>query len=119
MFTREFLFCIRQKALRRGVWYKILDDVERGILSLTVKIVDKVKSPTLGFTLVRILKKLSNALRSGFEKQMEHGKKQAMQIAAQAMSWGNENAERWASDDDFIRYLTLLKIRTALITRVY
>ena len=35
---------LRLRAVRRGVWYRVLDRVERGIISLTVDIVDRVKS---------------------------------------------------------------------------
>ena len=35
---------LRSRAKRRGVWYRVLDRVERGIISLTVDIVDRVKS---------------------------------------------------------------------------
>ena len=34
---------LRLRAVRRGVWYRVLDRVERGIISLTVDIVDRVK----------------------------------------------------------------------------
>jgi len=71
LYTREFLVEIRRKALRRDVWFKALDRVERGILSLTARVVDRVKSVALGVELVKMIKKLRDALRSGFVRRME------------------------------------------------
>ena len=34
---------LRLRAVRRGVWYMVLDRVERGIISLTIDTVDRVK----------------------------------------------------------------------------
>jgi len=107
MFTREFLLSYKRKALRRGVWFCALDRVERGILSLTARVVERVESVVLGLTLVKIIKKLRDALKSGFVKRWEFGMKRAWSIAVQAVAWGYVGARSWASDDDFIRYLAL------------
>jgi len=48
MFTAEFLSDMRKRALRKGVWYRTLDRVERGIVSLIVRIVDRVERKLLG-----------------------------------------------------------------------
>ena len=107
MFTREFILSMKRKALRRGVWFNALDHVERSILSLTARVVERVVSVKLGVILVRILRKLRDALNGAFIKRVELGIMMARRIAAQAVAWGYHEAESWASDDDFIRYLTL------------
>ncbi|MFX0206999.1 MAG: hypothetical protein ACFFDT_13510, partial [Candidatus Hodarchaeota archaeon] len=111
MLTGRFLSEARRKALRGGVWFKALDRVERGILSLAARVVDRVESAVLGVELVKILGKLRDALKGGFVRRMEeYGVYQAEKLAAQAIVWGYENAGSWASNFDFIRYLTLIDV---------
>jgi len=111
MFPREFLLGYKRKALRRGVWFLALDRVERGILSLTVRVVERVKSVVLGLTLVKIIKKLRDALKSGFVRRMEEfGLRRAREVAGQAVEWGSKVAKVWASDLGFVRYLTLVDV---------
>jgi predicted DNA-binding protein (UPF0278 family) len=102
---------IRQKALRRGVWFKALDRIERGILSLTARIVYRVESVVLGIELAKIVRKLRDALKSGFVKRMEEfGLSFARRLAKQAVAWGYGGARSWASDLGFIRYLTSINL---------
>jgi len=113
MFTSKFLFEVRRKALRGRVWFKALDNVERGILSLAARVVDEVRSVVLGVELVKILKKLRDALKSGFVRRMEdYGIKRARKLAAQAVEWGYHSARAWASDFGFVRYVTLLDVNS-------
>ncbi len=107
MFTREFIHSMKRKALRRGVWFTALNQLERGILSLTARVVERVVSVKLGIILVKIFSKLRDAFNGAFIKRIELGIILARRIAAQAVVWGYHEAERWASDDDFIRYLTV------------
>jgi len=111
VFTSGFLVEVRRKALRRGVWYRALDRVERGILSLTVRVTDRVESAVLGIELVKILGKLRDALKSGFVRRMEeYGFRRAREVAGQAVEWGYGAASVWASDWGFVRYLTLMDV---------
>ena len=112
MFTSEFILSMKRRALRRGIWYRVLDHVERGILSLTARIVDRVESVVLGVTLVKIFRKLRDALKSEVVKQMEFSINRARKIAEQAVAWGYRGAESWATDNDFIRYILSLKINS-------
>lgn len=109
MFTRDFLAGVRRKALRRKVWYNALDRVERGILSLTSQLVDRVESRVLGVEIVKILAKLRDAMKSDFVRLVEgYGVKMAKKISVQALEWGNMLAEAWSYDFGFARYLALL-----------
>jgi len=109
MFTRGFLAGVRRKALRRRVWYSALDRVERGILSLTSRIVDRVESRVLGVMLVKIIVKLKEALKSPFVKRMEtYGVDMAGKLAEQAVEWGYGDVRGWVMDMGFSGYLTLL-----------
>jgi len=109
MFTRDFLVGVRRKALRRKVWYSALDRVERGILSLTSQIVDRVESRVLGVELVKILAKLRDALKGELVRRMEeYGYERAKEIAGTAVEWGNRAAKGWASEITLVRYLSVM-----------
>jgi len=111
MFTRDFLEGVRRKALRRKVWYNALDRVERGILSLTSQIVDRVESRVLGVELVKILAKLRDAMKSAFTRHVEsYGFKRVVQLVEQAKAMRCERALEWLHDMCFIRYLAFIDI---------
>jgi len=111
MFTRSFLRDVRRKALRRGVWYSALDRVERGIIVLTSRVVDVVRSVKLGVEIVMILAKLREAFKSRFVRHMEsYGLEEARKVAGQAAAFGNEEAEAWIYDFSFARYLTFMDL---------
>jgi len=102
------------KAIRKNIWFKSLDRVERGILTLTIRLNKKIRSYVLGVELVKILTKIKDALESGFVKQVnEYGLNRVSRISSFAMTWGNISASKWVNDLNFARYLTLLKTNTA------
>jgi len=94
------------------VWYRALDRLERGILSLAAQVVDRVDSELLGVELVKIVKKLSDAMRSGFAKCIEEfGVPRARIITSQAaVVFGDVRAFEWISDFGFVRYLAFSKL---------
>jgi hypothetical protein len=109
MFTGQFLSNVRNRALRRGVWFKALDNLERGVLTLASRVVDRVESAVLGTEIVKILRKLTEAMKSGFVRRMEeYGFEQALKMVNKAVEWGNVLAPDWSSDLGFVRYLTVL-----------
>ena len=115
MFTSSFLVEMRRKAIRRGVWFRALDRLERGILSLASQVVDKVESAVLGVELVKILRKLNDAMRSGFARRMESfGFRRAREVAGQAVTWGCVGARSWAGDLGFVRYLTFVEVNAPI-----
>jgi len=97
--------------MRHGVWYKALSQVERALLDLTVKVVDRVESVVLGVELVKILVKLRNAAKGGFIRRMEeYGVLQARRISSKAVEWGHKIAASWSTNIGFIRYLTIMDV---------
>ena len=111
MFTGRFLSSVRGKAIRRGVWFRALDSLERGVLTLASRIVDRVESAVLGVEIVKILRKLSDAMKSGFAKRMEeYGFGQALKMSGIAVEWGHAMAVEWSSDLGYVRYLTVLDL---------
>ena len=58
MVSRDYLKEVRYAALRKRVWYRVLDRVERGIFNLTISVVERVQSEVLATEIVKILAKL-------------------------------------------------------------
>ena len=111
MFTRDFLISVKRKALRKGVWYSSLDGIERGILSLATRVVERVDSAVLGVELVKIIAKLRDDFKSEFVKRMEtFGFRKVKKIVGMARLWGNDAAGLWGQDVGFMRCLTAMSM---------
>lgn len=111
MFNRQHLASIRNKALRKGVWYSTLDRVERGIVSLTARLIDRVESEILGVELVKILAKLVKALKSGFVRHMEmFGLGRVFELSYLAVEWGSLVAKVWSLDMGFVGYVSMMDL---------
>jgi len=110
-FDPSYLMKIRKEAMRNKVWFKSLSRLERSILALASKCVDKPKSPTLIDILAKIVVKVKKALMSPFFRLIEQiGRPLAKKISKIAKGWGNKNADSWAKDEKFIKYLTVIEI---------
>ncbi len=111
MFTKKFLIEKRNHAFRRGVWYKILDKNERNIMNLTIHVVDRVKSTLLGLVILKIIKKLKDALMNSFVMKMKRfGVRRVQKLIDMAVDWHNEAARDWVSDSGFVKYVTMTEI---------
>jgi hypothetical protein len=120
LFTREFLSEVRRQALRRRVWYSALDGLERGILSISAKIIDGVTSSLLSVQLVRIIAKLRDACMSGFDRHLERfGVERVRVVQAEAICLGYIGAAALSSDLGFIRYLMFLDYNQPIGWRIY
>ena len=116
MLTPIKLTSLKQRALRKRVWFKILDRAERAIVDLTIRIVKKIRSSTLKEMLVTISGKLMEAMESQVARSTETiGRPLAQKIASLAVSWGNHAALKWPKDSSFTRYLTIMEINTPRI----
>ncbi len=112
--TRIFLKALRGKALRRRIWFKSLNSLERGIFNLTCIVVDRVKSPRLGETLLGIVVKLRNALKNKFAKLVETlGVTRAWEVAECAVGWGYGDARAWRRDAAFARYFAVMEFNVS------
>jgi len=110
MYTAVFLNHLRRRAVRAGVWFKALDNLERGIMMLTSRVVRRVRSQRLAVILMEIVKKLRDALEGGLARSLARAISRSIRIAHFAVSWGYKGAAHWAWDDGFIRYLTALDL---------
>jgi capsid protein len=106
--TREALAKLRLKALRRGVWFRDLKQSERKLLSLTIRVVQRVHSFILAKLVSRIVGKLCEAMESRIFRLMRtEGRTLAEKISKIGQAWGNRAAKSWAKDHGFMQYLVV------------
>src|SRR2546425_11787664 len=90
---------LKTRALRKRVWFRVLDRVERGLLDLTIRWVDDVRSGRLTETLLRILVKLARAMEQGMARVLAVGRELALRASLLAVRWGNVDAYSWRFDE--------------------
>ena len=106
--SQDYLRAVRLAALRKRVWYRVLDRIERGIFNLTIDIVEKVQSSVLAVELVKILAKLRDASKSAFTRHVEsYGYLKLREIVRQADALGCEGACGWLMDLGFAEWFAL------------
>lgn len=107
--TRSVLARIRIRAVRRGLWFRVLNSLERASIDLTMRVVEKVRSSVLTEMLTSIVKKLLEAMESKVARMMkEVGSNLVQRTSRIAQGWGNRSAGRWPKDVGFVRYLTIM-----------
>lgn len=106
MLSRQGLTKIKTRALRRKVWFKALSRVERGIIDLTIRCVERIRSHALMKTVLAIVDKLLRTLEENYLKKVERiGREIAHKICEIALKWGNLHALVWKHDINFVRFL--------------
>lgn len=116
--TRGELAKIKSKAIRRGVWFKVLSGAERAYMGLTIRVVERVRSFLLAKVLTSILKKLLSAMESWVVCLIgEVGRSLAQKLSRIAQKWGNKPAVKWADDHGFIQYLAVNYMSTPEMLR--
>jgi len=106
LLTRQSLIKARVRAVRQKVWFKALSRVERNILDLTIRCVERVRSRILARIVSNILAKILKTLEPSFlEAAMRIGREIADEVCGIAEKWGNSNALRWKHDLGFARFL--------------
>lgn len=103
----------RHAAFRRGVWFRVLSRIERGVVDLTLRYVDDIKSIKLAKVLTAIMEKLQQATENMANRLVRLiGVPLAQKASGIAVTWGNLSAEAWANDRDFARYLAFTFTKT-------
>ena len=109
MLGRDFLHDIRRRAMRRGIWYRVLSDLDRGILNLSAVLLDDVRSVTLRVQIVSILAKLRDAFKSPFVRYVEkHGRERLRNVVECAIKFDYRDVESLRGDKGFMEYLMFL-----------
>ncbi len=99
--TRGLLMRFKTRAMRQGAWFNVLESQERGLVDVTVRWVDRVRSHGMARILLQILLKLVKAMESRSVTMREKGRKMALRISELAVAWGNQLAWNWRVDDGF------------------
>jgi hypothetical protein len=107
MFFRGELISIKLKALQRGIWFRMLDRVERALIDLTIRVVDVVRSDRLARILSNAIGKLREAMKGMMDRVREIGHLLAEELSMVAKAWGNLRAKEWAKDEFYAIYLGL------------
>jgi len=117
LLTRQGLMRIKTKALRQHVWFKTISRVERGIIDLTIRCVERIRSPVLAGIISEVIRKISMTIGESFLEMVNKvGGAVAEKISAIAERWGNENASSWKHDPGFIRFLGVASINNEVTT---
>ena len=96
---------LKTRGLRRRLWYSTLSRMERGLVDLTIRWVDKVRSGRMTETLMRILEKLAQALETGMGRVLGRGRVLALRASELAVEWGNGAAFYWRFEREFANAL--------------
>jgi hypothetical protein len=102
---------LKLQAIRCGVWFRGLSRVDRALVNLTIRVVDRVCSFTLAKALLSVVKKLEDAFESGVLHALrEVGFPLARKLSLFAQKWGNNFAQNWMRDVSFARFLAIMHI---------
>jgi hypothetical protein len=108
MITRGVLEEARRVALRKRVFFRVLDRLERGILTIASRVLDAASDSLLASQLELILTKISDATVSRFLRYVEQvGAMRLIKVLGYARAWGGSVDASWVAPD-FSRYLAFL-----------
>lgn len=103
------LFRLKLKAIRLGIWFKALREIDRALVEVTLRVTKKVQSPKLATALLAVATRLELFFRGSLPfAEGEVGFRLAGKISAIACQWGNSSAREWARDLSFARFLAVM-----------
>ena len=106
--ARSVIVRVRAKAVRRGLWFRVLTRTDRACVDLAVVVVDRVRSSLLRKVLSSVLEKLEAALESPVQRLMRKvGVGLALRLSQFAVKWGHRSAVCWVTDAGFVRFLAV------------
>ena len=108
-FRKSQLVKLKTKAMRSGVWFKVIERKDRALFNLSINVVGNVRSAKLAKSLVMLTRKLNNATRSNFPNRLVRlGLVFVQKTSLTAQKLGNASAKRWASDSSFVFFLAVM-----------
>lgn len=120
LLTRQSLARVKTRALRQRVWFKTLSRVERAIMDLTIKCVERVQSKILTKTILAIVKKMLKTFEESFMRRAERaGYKIAQKLCTIGERWGNNECSAWRRDKSFISFLGVNALNTQIDTAAH
>jgi hypothetical protein len=117
--SREGLAKLKTLAIRRGLWFKVLNALERVVVDLTIKVVERVRSSTLRSVLKSIASKVMEVLkaRAFKERAVAIGRVLLERLVRIAEKLGCKGAGEWAEDPGFVMYLGVSWLNTSPVFR--
>ena len=113
VFSRDDLVRLKLKALKSGAWFRVLRNVERALVDLTIRVVDRVRSPVLTKMLLSLIGKLVSAQKTKVEVAVNKvGLLNARRVSLLAQKWGNKSARQWMFDLSFARFIAVMHINS-------
>ena len=111
LLEKRQLSLLRRRAMRAGVWFRRLPRMDRVLVDLTIKIVDKIRSVKLAKSLLVVARKLEGLLESRFARRVrEIGFRLAIKQSLVGVGWGNTSCRGWAGDPIYARFLAVIQI---------
>ena len=99
---------LKCRALRRGVWFRALSRIERGLIDLAIVTVRKVRSFVLARSVAIVVEKLVDTIESNVQRRIRSvGLPLARKLSAIGRKWGNKSAVRWTTDLRFAMFLAV------------
>ena len=106
--SRDNLAKLKQKAVRRGCWYKELKQNERMLLDLTIRVVEKVRSFMLAKVVFRLVGRLFEAMESRIVCLIRtEGFEMVKRLSKIGESLGCKSAKNWVRDKGFMQFLVI------------
>lgn len=116
---------LRQISIRNKSWYALLSWEQRRFIDAVIVVVDRVRSRLLLRVLEPLVRRLLEAagglkalVGSVSYGMIKVGRPMALRMSRIACFWGNRDAERWARDEGFVRYLTVVDMNNIPMFRV-
>jgi 5-carboxymethyl-2-hydroxymuconate isomerase len=104
--TKQDLQRIKSRALRAKVWFRALSKVERAIVDLTIRCVEKVRSIVLAGAISTIVTKILKSLEEDFVVTADRiGYEIAEMLCTLGERWGNKTCFTWKCDKYYVRFL--------------
>ncbi len=115
---RRSLEKLKRLSMRSGAWFRALNWKQRGLMDLTMRTVDRIRSSLLLKVLAplvrRLLETIGGDARTGTLILMGKGAFDMMRgvaekLVAVAQKWGNKSAKEWL-DEGFLKYLVVMNL---------
>ena len=114
--NKKQLVNLKTKAMRSGVWFKVLQRIDRALFDLTIRVVGIIRSAKLAKSILMLTGKLENAMKGSFSIRLsEIGLPLAQKISSTAQKIGNISASTWAFDSSFAVFLAVMDINNSKI----
>ena len=113
MHYNSLLVRLKALSLRRGIGHRTLNRIERIQVWLTLRLVKRVRSPSLAKVLDGIVGKLLSSLQNRvLSRALSIGTSIASKYSSLARDWGYEKAEGWVRDKQFALFLGLMYVNS-------